>query len=128
MAILGEIIPAPFAAAPIVTSRPPSGRRKAPPFGARSVVQIARLKSSPPRADSVRAAASMPAPTMPMSMRSPIVPVLDTATSPRSSPRRAPARAAIARASSRPGDPVAALAFPAFTTTARIRARSSPRL
>ena len=124
----GRIIPAPLAAAPIVTSRPPSARRKAPPFGARSVVQMARLKSAPPPADRAAAAPSMPLPTMSMSMRSPIVPVLDTATSPGSSPRRAAARAAMARASSRPGEPVAALAVPALTTTARIRARSSPRL
>ncbi len=124
----GRIIPAPFAAAPIVTSRPPRVRRNAPPLGARSVVQIARPKSAPPPAASAAAAASMPRSVMPRSMRSPIVPVLHTAMCAASMPSRSPARRAIACASSRPGEPVAALAAPALTTTARRAARSRVRL
>ena len=59
----GRIIPAPFAAAPSATSPPPgSARRNAPPFGARSVVQIAVPKSAPPSRESAATAASMPAP------------------------------------------------------------------
>src|SRR5215207_816536 len=124
----GEIIPAPLAAAPTMTSPPASARRKAPPLGARSVVQMAWPKPGPPPCESAAAAASMPGPTRSRSMRSPIVPVLQIATSSGSTPSRAAARRAIASASSTPGEPVAALAEPALTTTARRRARSRPRL
>ncbi len=128
MAIPGEIIPAPLAAAPMIASPPDSDSRNAPPLGARSVVQIARPKSAPPSGERAATAEPIPGSTRPMSMRSPIVPVLHTATCSGSSPNHAAVLRAIVSASSIPGEPVAAFADPALTTTARILARSMARL
>ena len=47
VAIIGSIIPEPFAMPPIVTSRPPIAIRAAASFGNGSVVMIARAASAP---------------------------------------------------------------------------------
>ena len=114
VARLGWIIPAPFAIPPTVT---PS-REATAVFGPLSVVRIASAAASPPSGESASAAASTPASRRSIGSLGPITPVERTITSSGRSARRSATRAAVARASSSPGAPVAALATPAFTTTA----------
>ncbi len=113
---------------PIVTSPDASARRNAPPLRDRSVVQMASLKRVPPSADSSAQAAGIPAGIFCMSSRSPITPVLETATCSGRRPSSAAVSAAIRRASSSPPAPVDALAMPALTTTAWKPARGRVRL
>ena len=116
----GSIIPAPFAWADRVT--PPV--RTVQRFGPRSVVMIAFAKSSPPSAERPSAASSTPVVTASMSSGTPIVPVSATATVFGSTLSASAAASRIARASRYPCSPVAALALPELTATARIASRS----
>ena len=127
VAIVGRIMPAPLAAMPMDTSPAPSGRRNAPPFRVRSVVQMASLKSTPPSAASAAHRPGIAAGIFCMSSRSPITPVLETATCSVSSPSSAAVSWAMRRASSSPPVPVAAFAMPALTTTAWKPARARVR-
>ena len=116
----GRIIPAPLAAAPMVTSPLDSARRNVPPFAKASVVRMASPKSTPPSGARAAAAESMPAVSSFMGSRSPITPVEHTARLPMGTPAAAAAVSPMARASTMPCSPVAALAQPLFTTTPRI--------
>ena len=115
----GRIIPAPLAAAPMVTSPPDSASRNVPPFAKASVVRMASPKSIPPPCDSAAAAASTPAVSAFIGSRSPMTPVEHTARLPTGTPAAAAAVSPMARASTMPCSPVAALAQPLFTTTPR---------
>ena len=119
VAMSGRIMPAPLAAAPIVTSPPASASWNVPPFANASVVRMASPKSGPPSRDSPAAAASTPAVSAFMGRRSPMTPVEHTARLPTGRPAAAAAVSPIARASTMPCSPVAALAHPLFTTTPR---------
>ena len=114
--MLGWIMPLPLAVPPTVTVRPPISTRATASFTRVSVVKIASAKPSPP---SSPAAALMPAEILSIGNRSPMTPVEATATSSASIPSASAASLCIARASSTPRPPVAALAMPLFATTAR---------
>jgi hypothetical protein len=116
----GSIIPAPLACAEMVT--PPA--RTAHRFGLLSVVMIACAKSSPPSADRPSTASNTPAVTASMSSGTPIVPVSATTTVRGSTSSASAAASRIARASLYPCSPVAALALPELTATARIACAS----
>jgi hypothetical protein len=83
-----------------------------------SVVMIAVAESVPPSSESAAAAFRTPAITFESGSVVPITPVERTSTSSVSRPSRRAVSAAVARASSRPRSPVAALATPEFVTTA----------
>ena len=119
VAMSGRIIPAPLAAAPMVTSPEVSASRKVPPFAKASVVRMASPKAVPPSEVSAAAAESMPAVSNFMGRRSPMTPVEHTARLPVGTPAAAAAVSPITRASAIPCSPVAALAQPLFTTTPR---------
>src|SRR3954463_4525174 len=120
VARLGASIPAPFAMPPIVQ---PS-RCCTVVFGTLSVVMIARAASGPPSSDSALAAAVTPAVSLSMGSRTPISPVLATATSIAPSPSSAAACSAVAWVSWKPSGPVQALAPPELRTIARARSPS----
>ena len=88
-------------------------------FGRVSVVMMARAASAPPPADSSDAAAGRPIPNGARGSCTPMTPVDATSTSDAGQPTASPAMRAVSRAASKPGSPVAAFAFPEFTTTAR---------
>src|SRR3954452_2625491 len=125
VARLGASMPAPFAIPPTV--QPPSGplRCCTVVFGTESVVMIARAASGPPSSESAWTAAETPAVSLSIGSRTPISPVLATATStaPRSS--WAAACSAVACVSWKPSGPVHALAPPELRTTARARSPAS---
>ncbi len=79
---------------------------------------IASAASPPPSTESSVAAVAMPDPTASIGSRTPIKPVEQTPTRLARVPIAAAVRLAMARASSRPGAPVQALAPPEFRTTA----------
>ena len=91
----GWIIPAPFAWAETVT--PPD--RTVQRFGPRSVVMIARARSSPPRSDRAPAASTTPRLTASIASGTPIGPVSAIATERASRPSASAAASRIARAS-----------------------------
>jgi len=119
--MFGAIIPAPLAMPPTVIVSPPAEKRAVASFGRVSVVMMARAAPAPPSQPSFSAAAAMPARTLSMGRRTPITPVEATTTSEGAHPTTRAVAAAISRASARPSSPVAALAQPALTTTARAR-------
>ncbi len=118
----GWIIPAPLAWAERVT--PPA--RRVQRLGPRSVVMIATANSSPPSSLRSRAACSIPAVTALTSSGTPIVPVSAIATAAGSRPSAEAAASRISTASRKPCSPVAALALPELTATARIPPASHP--
>ena len=121
VAMLGAIIPAPLAMAPIVSVSPPSEKRTRASLGRVSVVRMARAASAPASRPRRVAARAMPARTLSMGRRVPMTPVEATTTSVGAQPIAFAVTAAISRASAIPGAPVAALAQPALITTARAR-------
>jgi hypothetical protein len=96
VARLGASMPAPLAIPPTV--QPPSGPLRACTvvFGTLSVVMIARAAAGPPSSDSSLTAAVTPAVSLSMGRRTPISPVLHTATSIAPSPSSAAACSAVA--------------------------------
>src|SRR3954451_6497132 len=121
VARLGASIPAPLAIPPTVQ---PS-RCCTVVFGTLSVVMIARAASGPPSSDSALAAAVTPAVSLSMGSRTPISPVLATATSMAPRPSSAAACSAVAWVSWKPSGPVQALAPPELRTTTRARSPAS---
>ena len=85
---------------------------------------MASAKSSPPPAASPAPAARSPASTRSIGSGTPITPVEPTATCAGSRPVSSAASSCIRAASRRPAAPVAALALPELTATARSAARS----
>ena len=123
----GRIIPAPLAAAPIVTSPPPGARagtrrpwargrwcRSAVPKSRAAVRREGGDRRVDPRAGDAQVDPLADRPG-----------AADGDLVRGASPRPSAARRAISWASSSPGEPVAAFALPALTTTARRRERSS---
>src|SRR5919107_2858427 len=121
VARLGASIPAPLAIPPTVH---PS-RVCTVVLGTESVVMIARAASGPPSSDSAFTAAVTPAVSRSIGSRTPISPVLQTATSIAPRPSSAAACSAVAWVSPKPSGPVQALAPPELSTTARARSPAS---
>jgi len=120
VAILGPIIPAPLAVAPIVTSLPEILNFAQACLARVSVVIIALAKSSPDFADEVMMLIvfEMPLIIFRIGIGSPIIPVEATSTSCGSQPILSATAAHIETASLKPLVPVQALALPELTTTA----------
>jgi len=125
VAMCGEIMPQPLAAAPRRTT--PSARcsSSAPRLGKLSVVRIAWLKCSPPPGFRVAAAAAMPGSIFPISRGAPITPVEATATVSTGRRRCCAVSRRMRAASASPSLPVHALALPALTTTAWRRSQAA---
>src|SRR5215218_4826571 len=121
VARLGASIPAPFAMPPTVQ---PS-RCCTVVLGTESVVMIARAASAPPSSESAFTAAVTPAVSLSRGSRTPISPVLATATSMAPMPSSFAACSAVAWVSWKPSGPVQALAPPELRTTARARSPAS---
>src|SRR3954462_2622315 len=117
----GASMPAPLAMPPTVQ---PS-RDCTVVFGTLSVVMIARAASGPPSSASALAAAVTPAVSLSIGSRTPMRPVLATATSMAPRPSSAAACSAVAWVSWKPSGPVQALAPPELRTTARARSPAS---
>src|SRR4051794_15181855 len=117
VARLGASMPAPLAIPPTVQ---PS-RAWTVVFGTLSVVMIARAAAGPPSSDRSLTAAVTPAVSLSIGSRTPMSPVLATATSTAPRPSSAAACSAVAWVSPKPSGPVQALAPPEFRTTARSR-------
>ncbi len=115
----GEIMPAPLHWALRRTAPPDSVTSSAARFSYASVVMMARAKSpSPPGRSSCAADSSADTMRDPGSC-TPITPVEATATRSSGSPHATAAAPCMRAASSSPRRPVAALAIPEFTATAR---------
>src|SRR4051795_9038067 len=121
VARLGASMPAPLAIPPTVQ---PS-RAWTVVFGTLSVVMIARAAAGPPSSDRSFTAAVTPAVSLSIGSRTPMSPVLATATSIAPRPSSAAACSAVAWVSPKPSGPVQALAPPEFRTTARSRRPAS---
>src|SRR3954463_3882467 len=121
VARLGASMPAPLALPPM--HQPP--RCCTVVFGTESVVMIARAASGPPSSLSAVTAAVTPAVSRSMGSRTPIRPVLATATSMAPRPSSAAACSAVAWVSWKPSVPVHALAPPELRTIARARSPAS---
>ena len=93
-------------------------QRKGTPFRKASVVQIASLKADPPSVATRAQASGIADGIRSMSRRSPMTPVLGRRPR-RAEPEGGRGQLAHPAASSNPGSPVAALATPELTTTAR---------
>jgi hypothetical protein len=121
VAMLGSIIPEPFAVPP--TRNVPRGviTSTAHSFGNGSVVMIARAISAPVSRASAAAAVRMPGTTRSILRPTPITPVEATSTSSAAQPSAAAVSAVMRTALAMPSSPVQALAHPLLTTTARAR-------
>ncbi len=117
--MLGAIIPAPFAIAPTRAATPPTANGTVTSLGRVSVVMMARAAKAPPSQDSAATARGIPSRSLSMGRWTPMTPVEATTTSSGRHPKAVAVSDAISRASRSPRSPVAALAHPAFTTTAR---------
>ena len=120
VAMFGAIMPAPFATP---TTRAlvfgPSGTRCSARFSKRSVVMIARTKSSSPSARAPRTSRGVACTMRSIGSGCPITPVDATSTRFLSQPMARAAYSAIAAASNTPLSPVQALALPLLTMMAR---------
>ncbi len=123
VAIMGSIMPEPFAIPPMTASRPPIDTRTAASFGNGSVVMIARAAADPWSGASAPIAAGRPARILSRLSATPMTPVDATNTSSTLHPTRRAVSAAISRATTRPRSPVHAFAQPLFATMARARPR-----
>src|SRR6267143_1815908 len=126
-------MPAPFAQPTMWMRLPPILKEAAAVFGRVSVVQMARETSANERAEERRCRASSGTARKILSSASgtPMTPVEQTKTSSDLQPRRFAVSATVRTAAAYPAAPVAQLALPAFTTTARMRplkARVFPRV
>ncbi|MNT34247.1 hypothetical protein D3C72_1702170 [compost metagenome] len=129
VAMFGWIIPDPFAAPAIFTSRSSITRETQTSFLTKSVVRIAWENCSAPSSSALMTVGSpaIPLVTRSIFISSPITPVEATATSEGVTPSTLAASARIVYASASPCLPVQAFALPLFTTTAR-RVRLAARL
>src|SRR6267378_450513 len=116
-------MPAPFAQPAMCTRLPAILNEAAAVFGRVSVVQMARETSAKERAEKRRCRASSGTARKILSSASgtPMTPVEQTKTSSGLQPRRFAVSATVRTAAACPAAPVAQLALPAFTTTARMR-------
>src|SRR5262249_49722219 len=123
VAILGWIMRAPWAQPALWTGLPAILNEAAAVFGRVSVVQIARDTSAKERAEARTLRESFGSARKIRSTGSctPITPVEQTNISSASQFNRVAASATVRSAAAWPCAPVAKLALPAFTTTARIR-------
>ena len=127
VAMLGWIMPAPFAMPVTVIVTPSITTCRDTALGTVSVVMIAAAASAQPSARKVGHAAGMPAATRSTGSGSMITPVENGRTEPGGDAERLLGRGADrAGAFASPGSPVPAFAIPVFTTMARI-GRSSAR-
>src|SRR5258708_11954644 len=123
VAMLGWIIPAPLAQPTRWIRLPAILKEAAAVFGRVSVVQMASDTSANERAEERRCRASSGTARRILSSASgtPMTPVEQTKTSSDLQPRRFAVSATVRTAAAYPAAPVAQLALPAFTTTARMR-------
>mmetsp|Transcript_25671 Transcript_25671/g.48671 ORF Transcript_25671/g.48671 Transcript_25671/m.48671 type:complete len:345 (+) Transcript_25671:524-1558(+) len=121
VAMLGWIMPDPLEQPPMLTSTPPRLILRAADLEARSVVVMAVAAARPEASSSPSAAASegSAASISVILMRLPMTPVDSSMMSLGSTPITLPIASALARVSSQPCWPVAALACPALISTAR---------
>ena len=115
----GRIIPDPLTMPVARMGRPRTMPVAETAFGAVSVVMIARAASAHPSGRATPTAASIPRRMASMSRNSPITPVEKGSTSVSATPSRDARCSQVDRASARPRAPVAALALPLLTTSAR---------
>ena len=115
----GEIIPAPLLWADRRTVPEGSSTSSEAFLANRSVVRIESPKAASPSGASSRRAFAMPRITLSVSSGTPITPVDATATCSSCTPAAIAPAPCMRAASSSPRRPVAALALPAFATTAR---------
>ena len=129
VAILGSIIPAPFAMPATDIFLPPNATVAMTVFGRVSEVMIARLAAAlcSSESESFDAASAIPFATFSIGINSPILPVEHTRTSSLRQPAAAAASSHIFSASSEPRAPVHALALPLLATIARILGEASRR-
>src|SRR5258708_4963057 len=127
VAMLGWIMPAPLAQPTKWMRLPAILKEAAAVFGRVSVVQMASDTSANERAEERRWRASSGTARSILSSANgtPMTPVEQTKTSSDLQPRRFAVSATVRTAAAYPAAPVAQLALPAFTTTARMRPRSA---
>src|SRR5512141_1475121 len=123
VAMLGWIIPAPLQTPEMVTVSRPDRNDEDAIFGRVSVVMMARAKDSKAGAsdERERASAGTAVQIVSTGRGTPMIPVEDGNTKSAAASSCVPSSAQIARASARPRGPVAQLAFPLLTNTARMR-------
>ena len=119
VAIMGSIMPEPFAIPPMRYAPVAAVTSTAASFGNGSVVMMARAAEGPPSRSSAAAAEAMPLVTTSQSSSTPMTPVDATSTCSTGHPATLAVSAAIARASAIPESPVHAFAHPLLTTIAR---------